>query len=99
MFFMAPDGVHHLEGTFTSATREFRLYFYDSFTRPVDARQFHARIGNHRLEAAPNGAYLVGRVTGALGDAPEVTAFVRFAPHRREDRFDFIFVPELRAQE
>ena len=47
MFFMAPDGVHHLEGTFTSATREFRLYFYDSFTRPVDARQFHARIGNH----------------------------------------------------
>lgn len=35
-FFKAADGIHDLEGTLVG-DREFRLYNYDEFTRPIDA--------------------------------------------------------------
>lgn len=87
VFFMAPNGIHHLEGTLRED--EFRLYLYDHFTQPIDARPYQARVGNRRLEAAPNGEYL--RLQLDSGPGPiEVTAFVRFASGR-EERFDFVF--------
>jgi hypothetical protein len=36
VFFMAPDGIHHLEGVLSSPN-EFRLYFYDNFTNSIPA--------------------------------------------------------------
>ena len=36
---MAPDHWHHLEGTM-AGTRDFRLYFYDNYTKPISARSF-----------------------------------------------------------
>ena len=94
IFFMAPDSYHHLEGTLALETREFRLYLYDNFTRPMDARRFQARVGSLDLTPTPNGEYLSGRLDEIPGTPPHITAFVRFA-ERREDRFDFVFVPEL----
>lgn len=38
-FFMAPNRWHHLEGTMPNAN-EFRLYFYDNFTKPISAKPF-----------------------------------------------------------
>ncbi len=39
VFFMAPDNWHHLEGTLPSE-RELRIYLYDNFTKPLDAKGF-----------------------------------------------------------
>jgi hypothetical protein len=94
IFFMAPDGFHHLEGTFRPDTDEFRLYLYDNYTRPIDARQVQARIGNEHLKPVEDGAYLTGQIEHLDGDPPQITAFVRFAPREKEDPFDFAFVPE-----
>ncbi|HXV60340.1 MAG TPA: heavy metal-binding domain-containing protein, partial [Vicinamibacteria bacterium] len=48
ILFMAPDRYHHLEGVL-SPEGAFRLYFYDDFTEPMDASDFHARIGAETL--------------------------------------------------
>jgi hypothetical protein len=95
VFFMAADAFHHLEGTLARDTREFRLYLYDNYTRPMDARRFQARVGNRLLTPAPGGEYLSTHLEQIAGDPPRVTAFVRLAHDRREDRFDFVFVPEV----
>lgn len=95
VFFMAPDGFHHLEGTLDG--REFRFYLYDNFTRPLDARRFEARVGNHRLEAKPGGKFLRIQLDDLTTNPSAVTAFVRFSGDGRDDRFDFIFVT-ARAQ-
>ncbi len=107
ILFMAPDGVHHLEGALEDGA--FRLYFYDSFTRPVEPTPFAARV----VEADDRGAPIGEPVTLAGGadflEAPfatdpegrsAFTAFVRFpeTPEtvgvEAEQRFDFIFLSE-----
>jgi hypothetical protein len=95
VFFMAADAFHHLEGTLAPDTGEFRLYLYDNFTRPMDARRFQARVGNRLLEPAPNGEYLSLRLDEITTNPPHITAFVRLSQNRPEDRFDFVFVPEV----
>ena len=97
VFFMAPDGFHHLEGTLSRADGEFRIYVYDNYTRPMDARRFQARVGTHLLTPSSDGAYLGGLIGPIEGDQPRVTAFIRFSEDRREDRFDFAFVQIGRA--
>ena len=101
VLFMAPDGVHHLEGALEDGA--FRLWFYDSFTRPLAPAPFAARA----VEADDRGAAVSEPVALVLGDGalemavatdPEArasfTAFVRFPDREEEDRFDFVFLPE-----
>lgn len=89
LFFMAPDSFHHVEGTLEG--REFRVYLYDNFTRPIDARGFQARVGSHAMAAEPNGRYLRLQIEEPTTTPPRVTAFVRFIADGREEKFDFIF--------
>ena len=42
-FFMADNLYHHLEGTMPSPG-EFKLYFYDDWKNPLDARNFSGRL-------------------------------------------------------
>ena len=101
VLFMAPDGVHHLEGALVDGA--FRLYFYDSFTRPVPPAGFRARAVPADDRGEPIGD------PAPLASAPEAlempvetdpeerasfTAFVRFPDREEEDRFDFVFLPE-----
>ena len=105
ILFMAPNGEHHLEGALEDG--RFRLYFYDSFTRPLPSAPFEARLVPADEMGDPAGAPLA--LTGtpdALDDALETavsrtpgeraafTAFVRFPDREDEDRFDFIFLSE-----
>ena len=101
VLFMAPDGVHHLEGALEDGA--FRLWFYDAFTRPLAPAPFAARVA----AADDRGAATTDPVPLAVGDGaletavaadPEerasFTAFVRFPDREEEDRFDFVFLPE-----
>src|SRR5262249_7445827 len=50
-FFMAPDQTHHLEGAL-SPDGQFRLYFYDEFTRPISPAGFRVTSAWARSSAA-----------------------------------------------
>jgi hypothetical protein len=93
ILFMAPDRYHHLEGVLTPEA-EFRVYFYDDFTEPLDARAFDARIGDRPLAATEG----VGHATTSIeppGNYPvEVVLHVRFPRSEEEARFDFVFVAD-----
>ncbi len=103
--FMAPDGFHHIEGTYPESG-VFRLYATDNFREPVDVTMWMGRVVLEEdydaatdefveLEAAyllpsPDGAYLEAEV----GDRPLPTDFIakiRMVEDYPEDRFDFIF--------
>ena len=100
VFFMAPNGFHHVEGVLVD--REFRLYLYDDFTRPMDVRPFRARVGDRWLAPDPEGAYLALQTDHDVSPSGEITAFVRFRNDRPEDQFDFVFLttspPEPKRQ-
>ena len=106
MFFMAPDNWHHLEGTYPE-DGVFRVFLYDNFSEPMNAKEFKGRavlkevfdadtkdtreILAYPLLASPDGAYLEAHV----GSAPyprEITAKIQFERGGDFDRFDFIFV-------
>lgn len=92
--FMAPDGFHHLEGAL-DADSVLRLYFYDDFTRPVDARGFRARLGDRELQAARDGSCLEIALAERETDPLELALQVRFDPASdREEHFDFIFTSQ-----
>lgn len=57
-FFMAPNKFHHLEGVMASAT-EFRVYFYNNYTKPISAVPFKE---GSKMEVQPVGPD--GRETG-----------------------------------
>ncbi len=103
--FMAPDGFHHIEGTYPESG-VFRLYATDNFREPVDVTMWMGRVVLEEdydaatdefveLDAAyllpsPDGAYLEAEV----GDRPLPTDFIakiRMVEDYPEDRFDFIF--------
>jgi hypothetical protein len=102
IFFMAPDGYHHLEGSYPE-DGVVRLHFYDDRTQAMPARYFQATF---RLDSAPEGSEMpmvfdqaTDTLQGRLDPAPDlpsdVVAFVRFptaagAPGP-EERFDFRF--------
>ncbi len=103
--FMAPDGFHHIEGTYPEPGI-FRLYATDNYREPVDVTMWMGRVVLEEdydaatdefieVEAAyllpsPDGAYLEAEV----GDRPLPTDFIakiRVVEDYPEDRFDFIF--------
>ncbi|MFO0972923.1 MAG: heavy metal-binding domain-containing protein [Phycisphaerae bacterium] len=98
-FFMAPDGVHHLEGVATGQG-EFRVYFYDEYTRPVGAGQFAARgsawtpgsADPQRLALVParGDEYQAAPIAVASGEV-RVRLWVDFADGSGPQPFDFDF--------
>lgn len=95
IFFMAPDGHYHLEGVLLPEG-EFRVYFYDDLTQPMDADAFAARIDDQPLEPTEDAAYLRASFE-PLDDYPvEVRLRVRFPSSEEEGGFDFVFVENTR---
>jgi hypothetical protein len=100
IFFMAPDQKHHLEGTL-SKEGEFRIYFYDEFTRPIPAAKFEAEAkfwpkGADEsarqplvLTLNPEKAFLSGRLT--IDPPLSVKAYIDFRDGQRPQVFDFDF--------
>lgn len=102
VFFMAPDKFHHLEATL-SASGEFRIYFYDNFTKPIPAEKFAVQAaarpkGADRstekpliLSLEPGKAFLTGKIDASLQPPVAVKAFVDFKDGERPQPFDFEF--------
>jgi hypothetical protein len=86
---MAPDGFHHLEGTL-EPDGHFRLYLYDDFTRPLDARAVRARTEAGELQASADGAFLSLPTPEGPHEEVELTVQVAFPASQREERFDFV---------
>lgn len=51
IFYMAQDQWHHLEGTYPSAGN-FRAYFYDNYTKPIDAKAFTGSVVLQAIDPA-----------------------------------------------
>jgi hypothetical protein len=51
IFYMAQDQWHHLEGTYPSAGT-FRAYFYDNYTKPIDAKAFSGTLVLQAIDPA-----------------------------------------------
>jgi hypothetical protein len=104
-FFMAADAWHHLEGTYPRAGL-VRVYFYDNFTQPIDARGFAARLVLREdfdtttntfkeldvvaLKPGPDKSVLDAALKGDRLPL-KATVKVKFDPNGREYRFDFGF--------
>ena len=107
-FFMAADKWHHLEGTYPRAG-QFRMYFYDNFTKPISPKEFTGRLvtreENNReiasvpLSVARDGLTLEASIpsTPAISkEAPlRVAAKLVFKKGEPEQRFDFTFAEAL----
>jgi Heavy metal binding domain len=108
ILFMAPNGYHHLEGALDE-DREFSLYLYDDFTRPLVVEGFQARAGELPMAASSDGSFLSVKLEPADPGKPvEVVLHLRFPDEEEEARFDFIFplaaeasvaLPEFRIPE
>lgn len=105
IFFMAPDNWHHLEGTYPEPG-VFRVYLYDNYSQPLDAKGVTGRAvtGEGRDPATGETRELVpsadGRSleasVGSLSLPAEIMAKIAFKPGASEDRFDFIFADHSR---
>jgi hypothetical protein len=51
IFYMAQDQWHHLEGTYPSAGN-FRAFFYDNYTQPIDAKAFSGSVVLQAIDPA-----------------------------------------------
>jgi hypothetical protein len=51
IFYMAQDQWHHLEGTYPAAG-QFRAYFYDNYTQPIDAKAFGGSVVLQAIDPA-----------------------------------------------
>jgi hypothetical protein len=93
LLFMAADRFHHLEGAL-GPDRTFRLFFYDDFTRPLDARAFRARVEGQQMQPSTDGASLALAPFATTAGPIELTVRVRFPSSEREERFDFVLNDE-----
>ncbi len=100
VFFMAPDQKHHLEGTI-SKKREFRIHFYDEYTKPISAERFTAEATARSagkddgkpltMRLAPDKTFLVGQVDPSIRFPLEIKVFIDFKDGERPQVFDFDF--------
>lgn len=106
LFFMAPNGIHHLEGALFSP-REFRLYIYNEYTEPLPAGDFTARgfawtAGRDEerpitLRPGPDNAALTARLPGDLSFPIKLKIRVDFHDGQPTVVFDFEFDSEQRG--
>ena len=101
-FFMASDNKHHLEGTL-SAGGEFRVYFYDEYTKPIPADKFtaEAKVGakggtpsdrkSLTISVEPGKAFLTGKVDPSIKLPLSIKAFIDFKDGKKPQVFDFDF--------
>jgi Heavy metal binding domain len=94
ILFMAPNGYNHLEGTL-GEEGAFRLYLYDDFTRPIDARPFTGTVDDRPLTPAADGSFLSAAAPPppGSGDPTELVVQLRFPGSDEDTRFDFVFAP------
>jgi hypothetical protein len=100
LFFMAPDNIHHLEGTYLS-NGTFRMHFYDEFTKPqtiAAVRAYKATLVVKDSKTGKETTYSLVRsgatMQAAIGNVPlpaEMYASVTFAAGGKPNRFDFTF--------
>jgi hypothetical protein len=102
VFFMAPDQKHHLEGTL-SATNEFRIYFYDEYTKPISADKFNAAAkawnkgadeSNRKpvnIALGSDGSFLTGQVDTSVKIPLSIKVFIDFKDGQKPQVFDFDF--------
>ncbi len=104
VFFMSADNWHHLEGVFAPPD-EFRLYFYDNFTRPMDAGSFDGTVefeskidaaekpasATQKLQPGPGRAYLTVKVPPTAALPLRVTVHVKLKPEQPPELFNFSF--------
>jgi hypothetical protein len=98
LFFMAADKWHHLEGTHPASGR-FRIFMYDNFTRPIEAKGMTGRVAvldeaNAEVSSAPLAVSKDGKTLDAAIKATlplKAAAFVKFDEKTPEQRFDFAF--------
>jgi hypothetical protein len=100
VFFMASDQFHHLEGTL-AADGEFRIYFYDNFTRSIPAEKFKVEVGARpkgadrsankpfTMKLEPGKAFLTGKIDSSLKFPIAVRAFIDFKDGKNPQVFDF----------
>jgi hypothetical protein len=98
-FFMAPDGVHHLEGALFG--REFQVYSYDEYTRPIDAASASAagfaRAADQQKEwplelaRCTTGEYLAAEIDPAVAFPIRVKIRVTYAGAHEPSVYDFDF--------
>lgn len=100
VFFMAPDQTHHLEGTI-SETYELRIYFYDEYTKPIQADKFTGR-GAFRtkvpeteqeiiLSVEPGNQFLTAKPHRPIKFPVSVKVFIDFKDGKEPQVFDFDF--------
>ncbi len=98
ILFMAPNGIHHLEGALEDG--QFRLYFYDSFTRPLPPAPFEARLVEVDEAGAPIGdpVALAAPSPAPSSDAPlALSAPVTTDPDERTAFTAFVHFPAAGA--
>lgn len=100
VFFMAPDQTHHLEGTI-SENYELRIYFYDEYTKPIQADKFRGR-GTFRtkepeteqeimLSVEPGKQFLTAKPQRPVKFPVSVKVFIDFKDGKEPQVFDFDF--------
>jgi len=99
-FFMAPDQKHHLEGTI-SDKGEFRIHFYDEYTKPISAAKFTAegtawakgsdKESPLKMSLEPGKSYLTGSVDKSIKFPLSIKVFIDFKDGEKPQVFDFDF--------
>lgn len=93
-FYMAADNWHHVEGTYPRPGL-FRVFFYDNFSRPIDASAFTARLLDAKQQpiALKPGAEN-NTLEAVLASEPlplKIALEVTFDKSQRPNHFDFQF--------
>ncbi|MDR1988644.1 MAG: hypothetical protein LBQ09_00265 [Acidobacteriaceae bacterium] len=100
-FFMAEDQWHHIEGTYPSAGL-FRVYFYDNFTKPLNAKEFsgafvildqaYKEIASFPLALAGDGTTMEAKIPANYAGLPlNGGARITFGAGKKPQLFNFTF--------